>query len=256
MNALEFWKCVICRQFVHQGMIDGAFPAVTFSKEHKKIITLNEREIQLRLHKVLNELSLRGCLGILISCLQDSDLEVIKKVVSIVEQIMEYLNKYNYVDEYKMSRASGASTSSSRPVVDSNYADFKTLNVARDSEVRNSADICKTTEVIMSENNDIKMVLDSIRDTDDITLLANTYSSNLHLDNTPCNSGVIDENLFKTFAAFTADDFLDFVSETDFKKLVNEKSEWIHHTETFATLLEDVLRSFGEHDEDVELDCY
>lgn len=43
INALDFWSRVICRQLSHQGMIDGTFPAVTFSKEHKKIITLNEK---------------------------------------------------------------------------------------------------------------------------------------------------------------------------------------------------------------------
>lgn len=257
VNALEFWKSVICRQFVHQGMIDGTFPAVTFSKEHKKIITLNDKEIHLRLRKVLNELSLRGCLGILVSCLQDSDLEVIKKVVSIFEQIMQNLNKYNFVEEYKKSRKSGAGTSSTKPVIDSNYADFKSLHGARDSDVRNTADISKTTEVIITtESGQVNSILDSIRDTDDITLLANTYSSNLHLDTKPCESGLIDENLFKTFAEFTADDFLDFVSNTDLKQIVNEKSEWIHHTETFSTLLDDVIRSFREHDDDVELDCY
>ena len=43
VNSLDFWRNVICRQFCHQGMIDGTFPAVTFSKEHKKIITLTDK---------------------------------------------------------------------------------------------------------------------------------------------------------------------------------------------------------------------
>lgn len=257
VNALEFWKCVISRQFVHQGMINGTFPAVTFSKEHKKIITLNDKEIQLRLRKVLNELALRGCLGVLVSCLEDSDLEVIRKVVSIIDQIMQNLDKYNFTEEYKKTRVTSAASSSVKPVIDSNYAEFKSITSAKDSDVRNTADISKTTEVIISvENGQVNSILDSIRETDDITLLANTYSTNLHLDTKPCESSLIDENLFKTFAEFTADDFLNFVSNTDLKQIVNEKSEWIHHTETFSTLLDDVLRSFREHDDDVELDCY
>jgi hypothetical protein len=169
---------------------------------------------------------------------------------------MEYLNKYNFVEEYQKSRQSGANTSSAKPVIDSNYADFKSLHGARDSDVRNTADISKTTEVIISSENGQDSILDSIRDTDDITLLANTYSTNLYLDTKPCESGLIDENLFKKFAEFTADDFLNFVSNTDLKKIVSEKSEWIHHTDTFSTLLDDVLQSFREHDDDVELDCY
>lgn len=43
VHALDFWSTVICRQATHQGMIDGVFPAVTFSKEHKKIITLTDK---------------------------------------------------------------------------------------------------------------------------------------------------------------------------------------------------------------------
>lgn len=43
VNALSFWSTVICRQLSHQGMIDGTFPTVTFSKEHRKIITLTDK---------------------------------------------------------------------------------------------------------------------------------------------------------------------------------------------------------------------
>lgn len=253
VNALDFWNLVISRQFVHQGMIDGVFPAVTFSKEHKKIITLTEKEIQLRLQKVLHELSLRGCLGVLISCLQDSDLEVIKKVTGIVEKIMGYLNKYNFVEEYKRSKETNPSSSKSKPFVDSNYADFRTLNIPLEPETRNSADHTKTTEITISKDEkcSIDTIIDSILDTDDIILLSNTYNFNLNLES--CNIGKIDENLFKKFAEVSTDDFLNFINNTDMKVLLSDKSEWLQHTETFSTLLDDVLRSF-EHEAD--LDCY
>lgn len=51
-NALKFWMEVMCRQFQHQGVIDNTFPSVTFSKEHKKIVQLTQKEILLRLTKV------------------------------------------------------------------------------------------------------------------------------------------------------------------------------------------------------------
>jgi hypothetical protein len=259
VNALDFWQLVICRQFQHQGMIDGTFPAVTFSKEQKKIITLNDKEIQLRLRKVLNELSLRGCLGILLACLQDSDLAVVKKGVVIVEKVLGYLNKYNYIEEYKKSKmnVTANATSSVKAVIDSNYSDFKTLESAKDTEVRNTADVRKVTEVCVSSENgelcSIDMVIDSILKTDDITLLSNKYRENLSMNRVPCDTGHIEEDLFKKFAAVSADDFLSFIFEADLKQLVDNKAEWLQHAETFSTLLDDVLRSF---ECEVDLDCY
>lgn len=262
VNALTFWRTVICRQFTHQGMIDGTFPAVTFSKEHKKIITLTDKEIQLRLHKVLNELSLRGCLGILIECLQDSDLEVIRKVVAIVEKVMGFLNKYNYVEEYKKTKKGAIPTSSGliKPVIDSNYSEFlNNLGAAKDPIVRNNADYRKTTEVTIeksSENGECcvdDLVINSIVQTDDVTLLSNTYKANLQVRCDNVKLGLIEENLFKKFATVSADDFLNFVTKTDLNTLIQEKSEWLQYSENFATLLDDVLRSFGRS---MDLDCY
>ncbi|XP_070507024.1 uncharacterized protein [Chironomus tepperi] len=256
VNALQFWCLVIERQFAHQGMINGTFPAVTFSKEHKKIITLNDKEIQLRLRKVLNELSVRGCLGILLECLQDSDLEVINKAVSVIDKMSTYLNKYDFIDEYKRKTVRPEITK--KPVIDSNYADFKMIDDQKNVEVRNTADIRKTTEVCVSaENGEIQTcansVIDQILKTDDITLLTNTYKENLKITSEPCNIGEIDGDLFKKFASVSSDDFLDFIIATDMQQLIRDKSEWLQHSETFSTLLDDVLRSFGQN---VDLDCY
>ena len=259
VNALEFWCLVIQRQFVHQGMIDGTFPAVTFSKEHKKIITLNDKEIQLRLRKVLNELSVRGCLGILMACLQDSDLEVINKVVQVIEKMVKNLNKYNFIEEYNRKTVKTGSTK--KPVIDSNYAEFQSMDSAKNVEVRNTADVRKTTDVCMSPENGeihtctaIEVIIDQILQTDDITLLTDTYKENLSMNNCgPCNIGEIDEDLFKKFATVSSDDFLEFLISTDLQQLVRNKSEWLQHSETFSSLLDDVLRSFGQN---VDLDCY
>lgn len=52
VKALEFWHKVLDRHLMYQGVIDGIFPQITFSKEDKKIITLTESEIRRRLVKV------------------------------------------------------------------------------------------------------------------------------------------------------------------------------------------------------------
>jgi hypothetical protein len=64
VNALEFWEKVIQKQMSDQGMIDGIFPSVTFSKENRKIVLLTENEIKLRLNKVLGELARIRCLQV------------------------------------------------------------------------------------------------------------------------------------------------------------------------------------------------
>lgn len=64
VNGLKFWKNVIYTHLTDQGMLDGSFPNVTFSKEHKKIVSLDETEIKQRLNKVLDELAKQNCLGV------------------------------------------------------------------------------------------------------------------------------------------------------------------------------------------------
>lgn len=95
-KGLQFWQEVIGELLRNQGMIDGSFPNVTFSKEHRKIVTLTEIEIKRRLNKVLSQLSEIGCLGVLMSALQDDgDVDVVKEAVMITKQFFTLLNQYN-----------------------------------------------------------------------------------------------------------------------------------------------------------------
>lgn len=64
ISALKFWKHVIKSHLSDQGVLDGHFPKVTFSKEHRKIVSLNETEIKRRLNKALDELMKQNCLGV------------------------------------------------------------------------------------------------------------------------------------------------------------------------------------------------
>lgn len=64
VNALEYWRHLIASHFTDQGMLDGSFPNVTFSKEHRKIVQLNETEIKRRINKALDDLAKQNCLGV------------------------------------------------------------------------------------------------------------------------------------------------------------------------------------------------
>lgn len=280
VNAFSFWSTVICRQFTHQGMIDGTFPAVTFSKEHRKIITLTDKvmtanlrglktsklvspqEIQIRLLKVLNELSLRGCLGVLVAGLEDTDLEVVKKVIQVVDKIKVRINKYNFMEVYTKSKQA-PEKSTPKAVFDIHSSEqTRNLSGAKEPSIRNNADFTKTTEISICRSRDngepyicpSDKVIDSIVNSDDLSLLSSTYKANLQVDNcNDCELGQIDENLFKKYAAVTADDFLNFIATTNMEALVEQKSEWLQHTENFSSLLDDVLQSFGN---EMDLDCY
>lgn len=94
-KTLQFWKNVIQRQLIVEGMIDGAFPEVTFSKESKRIVVLNNCEIKKRLVKILNVLSSSGCLSVLKIASQDPDKEVSKIARDIITDFNKILEKYN-----------------------------------------------------------------------------------------------------------------------------------------------------------------
>lgn len=94
-RTLQFWKNVIQRQLIVEGMIDGAFPEVTFSKESKRIVVLNDGEIKKRLVNVLYVLSRNGCLSVLEIASQDCDQEVCGMARNIITDFDEILKKYD-----------------------------------------------------------------------------------------------------------------------------------------------------------------
>ncbi|XP_053669878.1 uncharacterized protein LOC128720244 [Anopheles nili] len=334
INALQFWRLVMCRQFQHQGMIDGTFPAVTFSKEHKKIVTLTDREIQTRLMKVLNELSLRGCLGVLLACLgDDCDLGVVKETIAIINKLMSHLNKYNFLDYYQVLSGSvlshksttnfkgdslasplsntemqGVSTipiHSPQPstlagrisVIDTNYSEVKppdrtamevnqnlaqplseldptvasatqqhgsSAGVVPRHQRRNDADYNSGNVACSTANAD--EIIDSIVNLNDMNLLSVTYNPHMTTVATAygrqqmggdcgCDETVRHAELFRQFAAVSAEEFLDRVRILDLPAIVASRQRWLENTESFGSLLDDVLFSYYAADVN-DADCY
>lgn len=98
-KGLEFWDEVIQKHLKNQGMIDGDFPEITFSKETRKIVTLNETEIRKRLLKVLAELHTK-CTKILKNAvLEDCCVSVTNKSVEILKKFREILRKYKVTSD-------------------------------------------------------------------------------------------------------------------------------------------------------------
>lgn len=249
INALLFWKNVIMRQCQHQGVIDGVFPSVTFSKENKKIVTLNEREISLRIGRILHELSVRGCLGVLMECLKDDcDLAVVKVAVEVIECLKVFLSKYKYLEGRK--KLEEESAKKEHPVIDVPYQKIPPKSQDRSSLERNNADVSP------EKNSDV--VIESILDATDVNLLAIAYENQMtvngHEEDAERESP-IDPNLYKKFAKVTPNEFLTTLLEIDLGELVRSRSEWILQTESFSSLLDDILLSFKDIKVN-DADCY
>lgn len=154
IKSLEFWNDVIGERLKNQGMIDGDFPDVTFSKERKKIVRLDEDEIKRRLNIVLNELNINGCLEVLVKTIQDDpDIEVIEVAVKITKQFVELLKKYKLLQQ------------ENRYIVGGNYKNFFNLiNQDLDNILVNKKKWLKTTDAFALVLNDMLKELEQDED--------------------------------------------------------------------------------------------
>lgn len=235
VNALKYWRIVMCRQFRHQGMVDGRFPTVTFSKERKKIITITQKEIITRIKIVANESSLRGCLGVLLACLKDENNEVFQSALAIVDKISGYVEKYNFTEERNKYEADEKAAKT--PFIDSNFSEFQ-KPLVKMSLLRNNADFCRTVNVLQcSENGEI--------DKTNEQAIEDMINLNLEDCGISCNLiGKIERYLYKQFAQVSADDFLDFLTGTELKKLLKDRDAKTLKIGSFQSLLDDILVSF------------
>lgn len=93
--VMNFWMKVVDVVLRKQGMIDGAFPEVTFSKELKRIITFNTQKIKSCLSQALIELSDTGCLAAFVYVLKhETDDEVYKVAETHLDKLINQLIKY------------------------------------------------------------------------------------------------------------------------------------------------------------------
>lgn len=221
LNSLDFWQRVICNHLQNQGMIDGTFPNVTFSKEHRKIVTLTEIEVQNRLNKVLVQLSNCKCLTVLVSAMQDDcDLEVTKKAVTITNKLSSLLTAYNIKSVKSVMTGSSPAFSSCS------------------SSVYSSPPV--TPHVDFSDE-----ILDQIINSKDINLLTNVYS--------PSNDSGISNTDFKPIQIVTPELFVNFLQK-DLDSFIKEREKWLNGIDNLGSLLDDILKTY---EEDMNsMDCY
>lgn len=233
--ALEYWRYLIQSHFTDQGMLDGEFPSMTFSKEHRKIVTLNESEIKRRLNKALDEMAKQNCLGVLLATLDDeSDFEVSKSAADIINNLKKFLLKYK-LDE-PMPEQNIAPKDSA--IIDTSYV--KLEPEPSESEVNLS----------MNEKSGI---IDDIVDTDDTNLLASIYQNTLKVNDD--NTNKKSESLIRV-SSIKRHEFLNRILNTDIDKYIEERRRWLsNYTISFDSVLDDIITTHNQTGIN-SMDCY
>ncbi|VEN47491.1 unnamed protein product [Callosobruchus maculatus] len=246
-KTLMFWSKVIEKHLTHQGMIDGTFPEVTFSKENRKIVTLNDAEVKKRLIKVLEQLSATGCLAVFAAALQDdSDLEVAKTALDLIKDFVSMLKKYKVTEQDLVLSAPVSpldrfsnSPFSSVPSVRSLDSQYGTMSPASDLFQMDLAQSVASTPID-------EAILESILDSEDIGLLD-------AVSNSPNQVAETEVNL-KTKQIMPSRHFLNFIYG-DLDGRLKERSRWLEQIDSFDSLLDDILKDYQVEGVNA-MDCY
>ncbi|XP_015121081.1 uncharacterized protein LOC107043881 [Diachasma alloeum] len=235
VNALNFWKHFIKSHFTDQGMLDGSFPNVTFSKEHRKIVTLNETEIKRRLNKALDDVAKHRCLGVLLVTLEnDSDFEVSRSAADIIKKLQIYILKYKL----------------NEPVVENS-------RLPKDSATIDSSYIKPQTQPSTSQTKSspekLADIIDAIVKENDAELLASIYQSSMRMD---ADDETVKTATLEKLSQVTRQKFLNVVNNMDVDHYIEEKRRWLKdYTVCFDSVLEDILTVYEQNGVN-SMDCY
>lgn len=236
ISALKFWKIVIQCLLTDQGMLDGTFPPVTFSRETRKIVTLNEAEIQKRLIKTLDELSAIGLLTVFIKLLhEDTEVEVLDCAIMVSQELLDIIYKYKVHECLKP-----------KPGVTETVDDVM-CHIKEEKD-----DFMMADESVDSGSSD--NVIEGILNSDDVNLLASIYERHMTIQSVKQEEPVRPKvQITKAASPYL---FINHVTSKDFKVVADEKKKWNDGIRSTASLLDDVLGIYEGNEEVNALDCY
>lgn len=236
-NALNFWQVVINNHLQQQGMIDGSFPNVVFSKEHRKIINLTEMEVRKRLLKVLDQLSVAGCLHVLVTASQDEDdVAVARAAISQTKQLRQLLDKYKVCDGVKSVKR--APLNKEVKMEPSSYAHDQLNGHKMDVVDDIIRDILGTSDL---------MLIDAAAANN------NNNNNKNEIANGECHRNRIQLAERKVLST---QDFLMFLVHGDFDVLLESKQQWIMRMDDVGSLLDDILNENDLNTDINIMDCY
>lgn len=224
LAALQFWKHTIKLQFSNRGMIDGKFPSVTFSKEKKKIIMLNESEIEKILISIMYNLSIIGCLTVLHKCLNEEwNIKVVELAYSVTNDLVQILNCH------RIALVQGETTSAGHD--DSHYESFISV---QDTEM----DSCPP----LNNTHNRSEVIETIVNTNDADLMIELYNKSEEVKE---NVMECDNLVTKPIECLDPYKFIESFKATDYQAIIDGKKKWHSGPSDLDTLLDDIL-TLGE----------
>ncbi|XP_033214963.1 uncharacterized protein LOC117171612 [Belonocnema kinseyi] len=284
VNALKYWRHLISSHLSDQGMLDGSFPKVTFSTEHKKIVQLDGTEIKRRINKALDDLGKQNCLGVLLVTLKDeSDFAVCKASANILNKLKELIIRYKvnepfpkvilpkdsavidtmYVRPPNVVSADSGETSanSSNLIEDIASTDCTNLlssiceNSMKFVSEKDSAIIdtnFSTTSEEISPNS--SKVIEDIVSNNDTNLLSAIYENSMKMTDSDDIKKV--QERLKNLSGVRRQDFLKVVLEMDINAYIEERNKWLTtYTNSFESVLDDILMLYQREDVN-PMDCY
>lgn len=236
VSALKFWKIVYQSLLSNQGMLDGQFPPVTFSKETRKIVTLNEPEIQRRLLKILDTLATIGCLAVFVKLLHDdTEVAIMDVALSTAQELYDILSRYK--------------------IQDCLHPDAEDISDVEEVLCHIKEEMDDDDNVIMSDVQSPENVIEAILNANDMNLLANIYEQHMSLqvkkENVPLTPKM---KLTRVVSPYM---FVNYLKNADFKGIIDEKRKWNEGIRNISSLLDDVLGIYDINNGEINsLDCY
>ncbi|XP_004535612.1 uncharacterized protein LOC101453722 [Ceratitis capitata] len=286
VGAIRCWKSVICNLLSDEGMIDGVFPPVTFSKEKRKIVQLNEKEINLRFTKMMNELSQQGCLGVILKCLsEDCDVAVILEAKAFLKRLVTELDKYNYIATITATDNVTPNTIHNNPTTSNNSNDINTtpdnLLNKNDSMLKSALNeavkLEKNTDIVSGDAEtaeflDSDEIIESILDSKDFNLLADAYEQSMRnnikgdTDESAASTQLRADNerrtihpfYYRQFTNVSVSEFFATIKRPDFEEKICKQDEWFLCDENLASLVDDLLCLIKPESDSaaISADCY
>ncbi|XP_017142330.1 uncharacterized protein LOC108155781 [Drosophila miranda] len=241
LNALVFWRREFFRQFSNQGMIDGVFPTVTFSKEQKKIVTLTEKEIQTSIAKVFGEVQQYGYFGIIIKCLREEvSVEVLEIIVRGLKLMNEKFERFKGIMEEVELR--------SPPPSDEQCSSFN----FKPQEPTPHPSSGRSSPMNPNKADEI---IEGILNSQDAQLLETAFQTQMQINDEDDEKRHLDEFYYKQFA-MPYRKFLVELKTIDLDNLIKQKEERFECIENFTSLLDDILCAIKHDDANIISDCY
>jgi hypothetical protein len=204
---------------------------------------------------------------VLLSALQDHDLQVVYKAADIVTTLNGVLMRHQLVPDTEtpkplpdlVSNCVKPTNSNFRGVYDSfgcevNSCLTPTSRVTQSRTTNMDSGEGETSTVRSRLANDSDQVIEAIVNETDISLLADVYRDNLQVGDNA--SGVGTDFGFDPEVTVSAEEFLSAISKLNLSDMVTQKADWMNYcSNNLGSLLDDILSSHAATESNA-MDCY